>query len=549
MLRTTAILSAPTLDAPLDLLSGPYRVAKYSLPTAKALDSYDDKQRNGQRPGVCDYDLAPFSLTIHIVGTGNADVAAARAALTRYLSTPDVCLSWAEDYGLVMTTTIADCAMDASQSEIKTTSAVVTYTGNRYPAWRGLSTPFSVICPLWGTVDLPFTPNGEVESDVTLMHTCAQPTNAQWLGVKADPGTHYDPIDDYDTGITDANAVGGHRATALTLSGTSALAYTAPIVDANDNRGGHFFVARGIASATCMLFGGNAIHPTIGNAYQELNPGIATVNIALSTLNLGAVAFPVQNVPNLASSLGWAPQVKTHSSTSGSSHYTSPGVQTASIPTTAGERVSQVVIPLYIPSLLQSSVAVFAAVRRSSDHVLMCDLAPVYVDSSTTSATFIPTTGSDGILDGTTVYIDLTLPTGAFSVGVSPATAQYEFWTQQPIVFGASTPVYASGSGTYSLDAVARIPLDDFASIVTTPLGANEGVTFSTFDRIVYQANAAGSVGASVSGQVLGLRPGFAPGVVNRFVAAADLQTPALPTTMTIAGVSTDQWIDRARAV
>ena len=555
MLRSFVLNGLPG-DTPLDITQFVEITTGIGLeqhfPTATHNAWGQDLMNAGVLPPERAYNDAPWSLTVTPTdfASGSA-VSAYLDEVTRRIR-PFATFSIAEDDCPAATGTFKE--FDQQARQCFDTWGRVTYIGTRWPAWEGRVVPFGPISvPLFGTADLDSTPDGDLEAAVDLFATIGSATTGAWLGVKADPGTGYDPIDDY-SGVTDTTCVGGSKSTAHNLTAnTQSSVATAPAFDVNDNLGIVEHIARLVGNdATTAIVGASVVTPSIGLPVSAPNPPVALGATVFNVLDLGQLKIPAQDVPNLASGSAYGTPALS-ANYDGTSTYSGTGGCTTTAFVPAAGRLEKFSVKLGKTTVASGPIMI----ELLNSSYLPISMQTIDASALAPSGAFYDFTCSVAPSDQTFyITVDLGYVTGSVQVygGSSPQThIAYRAYVAPLVTFGATTPVLATtanSSKNVAVDVVTRVPLDDFAMLCRASLAANQGWRVNSFTRTRYLIDSSGNGGASLAGSldIEGVRPGFAPGVVNRFVAAADTGA-TLPGTMTVWGTYTERHIDRARAV
>jgi len=567
------MISTALIDG-FDCLSNGSTVKAFDFPTASISQAGLDLQAAGKTVPASELLDAPWSLTLLLSAASASALATAMTAMVLRFHQGAV-LTIAEDGGLPCSSAIR--TVQPPRKTLNGTWGLLSIMGDRVGAWDGKTVLIaSAASPLpvnlFGTADLDSTPDGELDARAELFVSPAEATNNLALGMKHDPTvtgvatTEYHPCADYGAaGTSDATAVGGYRTTDATLStdptSPTALgnAGTTDSLDVNANRGEHLAFARVRSDdATALFYAQSKVTPEVGSAIAETEQGV-TIGVAnaLKTLNLGRIRIPVQDVPDLSrggNSGSYAAEVAQNENLTGAS--TATGHQTQTLTVTTTGLLAAVFVKM-------KETGGYAKVVLSRGGQQIGGVTYVAVPTSTAALTRVGIVNAPAVTVGDVVTVDI-YPDGqtltcnynssdaAYSGGARTGGGDLYFKTHiAPLItFGCTTPVLGSCAGSKhgSLDAVARIPLDDFAIVTNRVAAAGEGFRYNAAAGSIWLANAT-KTGATLAASAYkaGRYEGPAPGVVNRFVAAGDTGT-VLPTHVYIWGSYVERWIDRQRA-
>jgi hypothetical protein len=177
------------------------------------------------------------------------------------------------------------------------------------------------------------------------------------------------------------------------------------------------------------------------------------------------------------------------------------------------------------------------------------------VKASNSATKFYPSSGSYPVVGASTEIVGsaVTVPAVAAAFrGMVLGTVQVPCTGMGTVRTGNQfkTLIYASGTGTATLQTAMRIPMDDFCIIAKRTAAINEGFRFEAEDVFVAKNNSGTiQVGSSLlpDAQVYGDHHGLLPGITNYAYLAADCPDN-LAVAFTLSGEKRERYLHLARS-
>jgi hypothetical protein len=429
-------------------------------------------------------------------------------------------------------------------------------------SWSADITPTVTGAP--GHFDTAATITGEVDALVRMRVVNNAAGKFMAVGIRPNPATGYDYVDDY-SGVADPNAFGGGKVASSALTATLAAVGTAPNIDTTANRGRHLVLARLDNNATSQsTVTYRAVQRTTGHliavSTDVAEQAVTSPSASLVGVELGDVMIPSGQVPDVTTGSGYAAaaitdqQTTENADTSGEMIYI---VQSVSL--TAGEKVtgftfktgsnvsaaydlvSVSIHPDIVDQVLSPSLAAASVVNAhaaNTEYTASFD----YVVPATARYAFLVSMPGDNTLRyntaggyaGGTLWTSVSRESGYSDTGDD---LYFKVFCAAPLGFNSNTIIQAADSAAASkvanLDYVQRVPVD-FGAIVYR-LGSYSVAPALFYDGDTdtpYVADADG-IGPSVYDKCEIRRPlRYRPGVVNRVVFGLGVgsSAPSAPT-------------------
>ena len=526
--------------------SGPYFVQGMSFPKPDP-DGYGGWNR------------AVRSIRVKVSGTSASDLAANQALLVRELVDGKLLRfkpNLDADLGESRIYTKGTTAVEESSDPLRRNSAephtYLDLTITTEPHWR---LPWSdditpTVSAVPGHFDTDATIPGEDDALVRLRAIFGNNGYGAAVGVKPDPRSGYDYIDDYvGSPGYDANAFGTSKI-GITATNTPTVVSAAPAIDTNDNRGLALTIARldtdATTAANCSAYiATKTTGASYGGSTEVAQRARAFTRTDLVARELGYVQIPSGQVPDLATASGWTPEAAqvTQASDDGTLTLTSDASsrrlwadqtfaafngRVTAIEYTVDTAPSQTVQGGGLLMLIADGVATMVSTSAPTSvgtHKVSLP-TPVTISSSNTVSFRLDITCvaqfTIGLAKGANRYASGALTTPIYGSGEAAGDdLVFKVYGELPTSFDTTNPVYVTcseSSKTVNIDYVQRIPLD-YAAIVYRQAASGAVAFFYDGDTDTpYSADADG-IGPAILDKFEIRKPlRLKPGVVNRVV-------------------------------
>lgn len=488
----------------------------------------------GATPEASHYDFAGWSLPVAFVHATNDEARTAIQAL-------DAALHDAMRITFTSGTSVLAAVLREVDAPVIEWTGVgecsATWSGSRFPAFEGASggQSLTIVDGAATVTVLAAATAGDLiarTSAKVVSGAGGAALNLISVGIEHDPQPGYVAIDSY-SGVADLTAHGDAWSATTALDGTYKALGTAPAIDAQGNHGNPYIVARIQCSGTPSLNRYRA-HSVISGMSRILASIVGAA--AVGTRLLGRVKVPSAPLPDSSfSGSAYGPEAVSASNTVGGTYLTAVYVTVAKIGQTflhAGGL--QTGITMWLKNNSAAPVQVICQLNAGSRPSVLTTLAASFdgpirftwseaLPAGQYSA-YVQDFGGSGAYNGDGTF--LVRQAGAYADGnaftmtefsVSTALTSDLYFTayRRPLItFNATTPVFATGTGTAQLDFVARIPSRS-CFIVPTVTGA---VQFEGGQ--CYPHDSVSVIGTAVEALYGDGEFGLAPGVDNAVTAA-----------------------------